>query len=118
MYHTTYFGNHTCNSTKTPRHKYNSQFNHAMLEVKPKIPSSGSTVLLKEEKEEEESKGQSDNASSIVDSNLWQDFMPYSPSAHDSTLAAYNSSYFEGVIPSHDMEDYVKFGEFEAIEFC
>ncbi|NP_001352740.1 WRKY transcription factor 80 [Solanum lycopersicum] len=109
MYHTTYFGNHTCNPTKIPKHTYN---NHAM------VKHSDSTVL-KEEEEEEESKGQSDNASSIVDSNLWQDFMPSSPSAHDSTMAAnYNSSYYEEIISSHDMEDWAKFGEIEAIEFC
>ncbi|KAG5616324.1 hypothetical protein H5410_016148 [Solanum commersonii] len=114
MYQTTYFGNHTCNSTKIPKHTYNSQFKHAM------VKHSDSTVLKKEEEEEEEeSKGQSDNASSIVDSNLWQDFMPSSPSAHDSTLAAnYNAAYYEGVISSHDMEDLAKFGEIEAIEFC
>lgn len=95
MYHTTYFGNHTCNSSKIPKHKHNSQFK----------PRSDSTVL------KEESKGQSDNVSSIVDSNLWQDFMPSSPSAHDSTLAPHKSSYFE-------MEDYFgKFVDIETIEF-
>lgn len=112
MYHTTYFGNHTCNSAKIRKHN-NSQFNHHMLEsppfeVKPKIPSSvthDSTV----KEEEEESKGQSDNVSSTMDSNLWQDFMPPSPSTHNS--------YFQRMISS-DMEDFVKFGDIdEAIEF-
>ncbi|XP_060181631.1 WRKY DNA-binding transcription factor 70 [Lycium barbarum] len=121
MYHTTYFGNHTCNSEKIPKHKMitnNSQFNHPILEsppfeVKPKIPSSDIHDSTVKEEDEEESKGQSDDvSSSTMDSNLWQDFMP-------SSLADHNSSYFERVISS-DMEDFGTFGDFhdfEAIEF-
>ncbi|PHT52521.1 hypothetical protein CQW23_06983 [Capsicum baccatum] len=120
MYHTTYFGNHTCNPAKIRKHINNAQFNHSMLEcppfeVKPKIPSS--VTHDSTEEEEESLKGQSDNVSSTMDSYLWEDFMPSSPSVHDSTLASHNSSsYFQGLISS-DMGDLVKFSDFEAIEF-
>ncbi|KAK4351227.1 hypothetical protein RND71_030540 [Anisodus tanguticus] len=119
MYHTTYFGNHTCNSTKIPKHNMIttscSQFNHP-IEVKPKIRSSNthdnSTV------KEEESKGQNDDvSSSTMDSNLWEDFVPSSPSAHDSTLAGHHNSSFLKRVISSDMEDFAKFGDFEDIEF-
>lgn len=54
----------------------------------------------------------SNDVSSTMDSNLWQDF------AHDSIMADH-SSYFERVTSS-DMEDFDKFSDFhfdEAIEF-
>ncbi|CAN4085177.1 unnamed protein product [Withania somnifera] len=112
MYCTTYFGNHTCNSAKIPKHN-NLQFNHPMLEsapfeVKPNIPSSVTHDLTVKEKEEE-AQGQSDNVSSTMDCNLWKNFMPSSPSAHNSYLRRMISS---------DMEDFVEFVDFdEAIEF-
>ncbi|XP_075108206.1 WRKY DNA-binding transcription factor 70 [Nicotiana tabacum] len=112
IYHTTYFGQHTCNSVKIPKHEMESP----SFEVKQLLPSSDTidsshdSTVNKEEYQE--IKVQSDVSSSSMDSNLWQDF------AHDSIMADH-SSYFERVISS-DMEDFDKFSDFhfdEAIEF-
>lgn len=121
IYHTTYFGQHACNSLKITKHEMMiiSQSNHNPMvemesppfEIKPKLPNSDAIHDSTVKEEDQEIKVQSD-VSSTMDSNLWQDF------AHDSIMADH-SSYFERVISS-DMEDFDKFSDFhfdEAIEF-